>query len=90
MIKKLSKHGNSLAILIDKPILELLNINEQTRINIKTDGVNIIIEPIRTDSASSLISEDPKLQKLYEELVDKYNTVLKKLSKKNLLNIDET
>lgn len=81
MIKKLSKHGNSLAILIDKPILDLLNINEQTRINIKTDGTNIIIEPIRTEPGSSLISENPQLQDLYENLVDKYNAVLKKLSK---------
>jgi antitoxin component of MazEF toxin-antitoxin module len=80
MIKKLSKHGNSLAILIDKPILDLLNITEETRINIKTDGTNIIIEPIRTQATSSTISDNPKLQKLYEELVDKYNTVLKKLS----------
>lgn len=79
MIKKLSKHGNSLAILIDKPILELLNINEHTRINIKTDGTNIIIEPVKAES--SVISDNPKLQKLYEELVDKYDAVLRKLSK---------
>jgi antitoxin MazE len=81
MIKKLSKHGNSLAILIDKPILDLLNINEHTHINIKTDGTNIIIEPVRAQS-SSTISENSKIQELYEELVDKYNIVLKKLSKK--------
>jgi antitoxin component of MazEF toxin-antitoxin module len=81
MIKKLSKHGNSLAILIDKPILELLNINENTYINVKTDGTNIIIEPVRQESATSAISENSKVQKLYEELVDKYNSVLKKLSK---------
>jgi antitoxin component of MazEF toxin-antitoxin module len=80
MIKKLSKHGNSLAILIDKPILDLLNINEHTHINIKTDGTNIIIEPIKAES-SSIISDNPKLQKLYEELVDKYDAVLRKLSK---------
>lgn len=77
MIKKLSKHGNSLAILIDKPILELLNINEHTQIHIKTDGTNIIIEPIR----NTTISSDSKLQELYEDLVGKYNNVLKKLSK---------
>jgi antitoxin component of MazEF toxin-antitoxin module len=80
MIKKLSRHGNSLAILIDKPILDLLNINEHTHINIKTDGINIIIEPVKVES-SSIISDNPKLQKLYEELVDKYDAVLRKLSK---------
>lgn len=79
MIKKLSKHGNSLALLIDKPILELLNIDEQTRINITTDGTNIMIKPIHTESTQS-ISENPKLQKSYEELIAKYDTVLKKLA----------
>ena len=77
MVKKLSKHGNSLAVLLDKPILDLLNINEDTRINIKTDGTNIILEPIHTQAS---ISENSKLQELYEELVDKYDAVLKKLS----------
>ena len=81
MIKKLTKHGNSLALLIDKPILELLNITEDTRINIKTDGTNIIIEPVRTQTTIGTISDNPKLQKLYEELVDKYDDVLRKLAK---------
>lgn len=81
MIKKLSKHGNSLAVLIDKPILDLLGMNENTHINIKTDGVNIIIEPIKSPSKIPLISKDPKLQKSYEELVEKYDAVLRKLSK---------
>ena len=80
MIKKLSKHGNSLAILIDKPILDLLNINEHTHINIKTDGTNIIIEPVRVQS-SSTISDNPQLQKLHEELIEKYDAVFKKLAK---------
>lgn len=79
MIKKLSRHGNSLAILIDKPILDLLNINEETSIKIKTDGNNIIIEPIR--ETPTVISNNKNLQDLYESLVKKHNQVLKKLSK---------
>ena len=47
MIKKLSKYGNSFAIIIDKPILELLNITYNTSLKIKTDGEKIIIEPIK-------------------------------------------
>lgn len=81
MIKKLSKHGNSLAILIDKPILDLLNINEHTQVRIKTDGANIIIEPVVKQAASVQVSENAKMQGLYEELVDKYDAVLKKLAK---------
>ena len=76
MVKKLTKHGNSLAVLLDKPILEMLNINEKTPLRIKTDGVNIIIEPIHE---LSTMNED-KIKELYEELVEKYDVVLKKLS----------
>jgi len=31
MAKTLTRHGNSLALVIDKPILELLKIDEHTR-----------------------------------------------------------
>lgn len=79
MIKKLSKYGNSLAVLIDKPILELLNINEKTPLRIKTDGRSIIIEPVRVSEIEA-ISSDKKMQKIYEELLEKYEPTLKKLS----------
>ena len=38
MIKKLSKHGNSLALVIDRSILDLLGIDEKTSLEISTDG----------------------------------------------------
>jgi antitoxin component of MazEF toxin-antitoxin module len=80
MIKKLTKHGNSLAILIDKPILELLNITKDTHINLKTDGTNIIIEPIRAQTTTGTISDNPQLQKIYEDIVAKYDDAFRKLA----------
>ncbi len=47
MIKKLSKFGNSKALVIDKPILELINIGEETELEISTDGKSLIITPVR-------------------------------------------
>ncbi len=38
MIKKLSKHGNSLALVIDRGMLDLLDIDAETLLSIKTDG----------------------------------------------------
>ena len=38
LTKKLSKHGNSLALVIDRSILELLEIDEGTTLQISTDG----------------------------------------------------
>lgn len=47
MKKKLVRHGNSRALVIDKPILELLDIGEDTEVEITTDGEALIIRPLR-------------------------------------------
>jgi len=38
MIKRLAKHGNSLALVIDRAILDLLKIDLETPLDISTDG----------------------------------------------------
>ncbi len=45
MVKKLTKHGNSLALVIDRPILDLLKIDPETPLTISTDGKRLIVEP---------------------------------------------
>jgi len=45
LIKNLTKHGNSWALVIDKPVLELLNIGPETPLKIRTDGQTLIIAP---------------------------------------------
>ncbi|MGQ9532462.1 MAG: AbrB/MazE/SpoVT family DNA-binding domain-containing protein [Desulfotomaculales bacterium] len=46
MIKTLTAHGNSAALIIDKPILELLGITMETPLKITTDGRSLIISPL--------------------------------------------
>ena len=59
MIKKLTKHGNSLALVIDKPILDLLEIDPNTPLSITTDGTCLILSPVR----------DPEHQERYRRAV---------------------
>jgi antitoxin component of MazEF toxin-antitoxin module len=47
MIKTLIKHGNSLAIVIDKPILEVLQISADTPLELTTNGDSILLSPVR-------------------------------------------
>ena len=47
MVKTLSPIGNSLGLIIDKAILDLLGIARDTPLDIKTDGEALIIRPIR-------------------------------------------
>lgn len=61
MLKKLVKYGNSNALILDKPILELLNIEEGAVVKIKTDGNSIIITPqtvVETQKISETYTHD--------------------------------
>jgi antitoxin component of MazEF toxin-antitoxin module len=51
VIKKLTKHGNSLALVIDRPILELLKIDPETPLDVSTDGKQLIIKPAKPTPA---------------------------------------
>ena len=47
MVKTLVKHGNSYALVIDKPILELLRVTPDTPFDILTDGQALVLTPVR-------------------------------------------
>lgn len=47
MVKTLTKHGNSYALVIERPVLELLGIQPDTPLEITTDGQRLIISPVR-------------------------------------------
>jgi antitoxin MazE len=47
MTKTLIRHGNSLALVIDKPILEMLQISADTPLELTTDGDSLLISPVR-------------------------------------------
>lgn len=45
MVKQLTQHGNSLALIIDRPILDLPKIDCDTPLDISTDGHRLIVAP---------------------------------------------
>jgi len=50
MVKKLTKHGNSLALVIDRPILDLLHIDPDTLLEVSTDGKQLIVAPAKASA----------------------------------------
>jgi antitoxin component of MazEF toxin-antitoxin module len=46
MEKHLVKHGNSMALVIEKPILDLLGVDAETSFNISTDGQALVLTPV--------------------------------------------
>lgn len=55
MLKKLVKYGNSNALVLDKALLEILNITEGSTVKIKTDGTSLIITPVDQVSSGKII-----------------------------------
>lgn len=47
MVKHLTQHGNSAALVIDKAVLELLHITMKTPLELATDGKSLIISPLK-------------------------------------------
>ncbi len=72
MIKKLVAHGNSAALIIDKPILELLNVNMETPLEITTDGTNLIISPVESSKREKEFNKAvQKINKKHEKTIQK-------------------
>jgi antitoxin MazE len=54
MIKTMTAHGNSLALVVDKPILDLLGIQKDTPLEISTNGRALIITPAGAPSSARM------------------------------------
>ena len=76
MIKKLSKHGNSQAIVLDKAILDLLDVDDDTPLMISTDGERLVITPVRDKAkykkrvAAALADTNRRYGKMLKRLAD--------------------
>jgi antitoxin component of MazEF toxin-antitoxin module len=57
MIKTLTKHGNSYAMVIEKPILELLHTTPDTPFEIISDGRSLVLTPVRSTEESKKFDE---------------------------------
>jgi antitoxin component of MazEF toxin-antitoxin module len=73
MVKNLIKHGNSYALVIDKPIMELLQIQPDTQLELSTDGKALLIRPV--DAV-----RQEKFQRVMDRTFEQYHKAFKKLA----------
>jgi len=74
MVKTLIKHGNSLALVIDKPILEMLQISADTPLELTSDGDHLMISPVRA------VQRQQKLQASLDKINQRFGDDLKRLA----------
>ena len=75
MIKKMVAHGNSAALIIDKPILDILKIGMDTPLEIATDGKNLIISPVQD------AHREEKFRAALRKINKRHGKTLKKLAR---------
>ncbi|HEY6563703.1 MAG TPA: hypothetical protein VIY86_04365 [Pirellulaceae bacterium] len=74
MIKNLVKHGNSWALIIDRPILDLLKMNPESPVEITTDGQSMTITPAVEIGRKSIV------RKARKKVNARYQKAFKKLA----------
>ena len=75
MAKRLVKTGNSLAVVLDKALLAKTGIDENTRLEISTDGEVIVLSPVRSSKRTS------KLKKVIDRAHTDYSGAFERLAK---------
>ena len=74
MSKRLTRSGNSLALIIDKPLLEALDIDAETELELSTDGDVLVVSPVRERKRRA------KVKELVGEAHEQYGGVFKRLA----------
>ena len=74
MVKRLTRTGNSFALVLDKPLLEELGIDEDTPLELSTNGDVLVVTPVR-DRA-----RERKFRKVVEKINRKYAGLFKRLA----------
>ncbi len=74
MQKKLTKTGNSLAVVLEKGLLERTGIDADTPLEVSTDGEVIVISPVRSSRRTA------KLRRVMDKAHARYGGAFKRLA----------
>ena len=74
MRKHLTVIGNSLGLIIEKPILDILGFSRETELEIKTDGQRLVIEPVVP------IDRSERIRSLTRKVIKSHERTFRKLA----------
>jgi antitoxin MazE len=74
MEKKLTRTGNSLALVLDKVLLDEVGITAETVLEVSTDGDVIVISPVRSGRRTA------KLKKVMARAHERYGGAFRRLA----------
>ncbi|HEY2252191.1 MAG TPA: hypothetical protein VGH74_14055 [Planctomycetaceae bacterium] len=75
MIKQLRKVGNSTALLLDNPILELLGVKESGQVQLTVTNGSLVITPVDPEPVT-----DERFQECLDRVIDDWGSVLQSVA----------
>ena len=74
MVKTLQRHGNSQALVLDKPILEMLGVREDTQLQVSISGGSLVVTPVNVGVGRT------EIDRVFDELQPRYGDMLRRLA----------
>lgn len=74
MIKTLKKHGNSMALVIEKPMMEAMGITEETPLQITVSGNALVVTPANVGVGPE------RMKRVIKDIRKRYGPMLKRLA----------
>ncbi|MEQ1607024.1 MAG: AbrB/MazE/SpoVT family DNA-binding domain-containing protein [Pyrinomonadaceae bacterium] len=74
MRKNLTIIGNSLGVIIERPILDILGFSRETELEVTTDGKRLIIERVTEKSREN------RIRSLTKEVISSHEKTFRKLA----------
>jgi antitoxin component of MazEF toxin-antitoxin module len=74
MIKRLQKHGNSVALIIEKPVMEALGITEATPLQVTVSGNALVVTPANVGVGPE------RMKGIIRDIRKRYGPMLKRLA----------
>ena len=74
MIKTLKRHGNSMALVSEKPMMEALGITEETPLQVTVNGNALVVTPANVGVGPE------RMKAITKELRKRYGPMLKRLA----------
>ncbi len=74
MIKTLKKHGNSMALVIERPTMEALGITEETPLQVTVNGNALVVTPANVGVGPE------RMKVVIKEIRKRYGQMLKRLA----------
>ncbi|MBE0416370.1 MAG: hypothetical protein IBX63_01215 [Coriobacteriia bacterium] len=75
MKKRLVRHGNSRALVIDKALLEVMNLADDDEVQVAINGDQLIITPVRRSD-----ERQERFEQAVERTLERYDGLFRRLA----------